>query len=731
MYRKKSRGWYKHKDFILIDLACLFMALILAYLIRNGSVRNLFTLGIYRNVMIFVILVDLFLIILFESYKGVLRRGRYQELRSVIRQMILIELASGLYLFTVSGGHAFSRIILYLMGIFYVLLSYCTRIIWKKRLLHKMAEGGEHSLYIVTNYDLASKVIQNVKEHNYNRYNINGLILIDKDMTGKEIAGVPVVADLNNASSFICQQWVDEVFVNVDETYPYPQELIEELLEMGMPVHVNLAKVRSTPGQKQFVEAIGGYTVLTTTMNYATDRQALAKRVLDILGGLVGCFLTGIIFIFIAPAIYISSPGPIFFSQTRIGKNGKPFKMYKFRSMYMDAEERKAELMAQNKMSDGRMFKLDFDPRVIGNKILPDGTRKTGIGEFIRKTSLDEFPQFWNVLNGTMSLVGTRPILQDELRQYELHHRARIAIKPGITGMWQVSGRSDITDFEEVVRLDTEYISKAMNEKERQETKAGLKRFIAEDQINEILECVDSSQYNLIDLERAHQLLKKKTSNVADNLHYKVFDLKRRFERIVHPTGLFIVLLGVDGAGKTTIAENLKARYVTAFRKIDHYHSRVRVLKDISQLKKDATPIDASNPHGKKQKAGKFTSVAKFGYYFLDFLIGNVKIAIAKIKSTLVLVERYYYDYSIDKVRYNLNLSDKFLSFFEHFVLKPDVIFILTGDSKKLLDRKHEITIDEIDEQKRKLNERFINNPKAVFIDTTEGQLNSMHKILI
>ena len=220
MYRKKSRGWYKHKDFILIDLACLFMALILAYLIRNGSVRNLFTLGIYRNVMIFVILVDLFLIILFESYKGVLRRGRYQELRSVIRQMILIELASGLYLFTVSGGHAFSRIILYLMGIFYVLLSYCTRIIWKKRLLHKMAEGGEHSLYIVTNYDLASKVIQNVKEHNYNRYNINGLILIDKDMTGKEIAGVPVVADLNNASSFICQQWVDEVLINIDEEYP-------------------------------------------------------------------------------------------------------------------------------------------------------------------------------------------------------------------------------------------------------------------------------------------------------------------------------------------------------------------------------------------------------------------------------------------------------------------------------------------------------------------------------
>lgn len=463
MYRKKSRGWYKHKDFILIDLICLFLSLLIAHLIRNGSVQSLFRAGIYRNMISFVILADLFLIIIFESYKGVLRRGHYQELHSVIRQMILLELASGLYLFTVSDGHSFSRTVLYLMGVFYVFLSYGTRIAWKKHLIHKMAEGGEHSLYIVTNYDQAAKVIQNVKEHNYNRYNINGLIIIDKNAVGRKISGIPVVAELENAASYICQQWVDEVFVNIDESYSYPDELIQELLEMGMVVHVNLAKVKSTSGQKQFVETVGGYTVLTTTMNYATDRQAFAKRALDILGGLVGCFLTGIIFIFVAPAIYISSPGPIFFSQTRIGQNGKPFKMYKFRSMYMDAEERKAELMAQNKMSDGRMFKLDFDPRVIGNKILPDGSRKTGIGEFIRKTSLDEFPQFWNVLNGTMSLVGTRPILQDELLKYELHHRARIAIKPGITGMWQVSGRSDITDFEEVVRLDTEYISKAMS----------------------------------------------------------------------------------------------------------------------------------------------------------------------------------------------------------------------------------------------------------------------------
>ena len=460
MYRQKSKGWYKHKDFIFMDLCCIVIAFILADWFRHEAIINLYTDEIYRNTIIFIVLLDLCVSVVYESYKGVLKRGYYLEFNAVLKQTIIAELGTGLYLFSIDNGHNFSRIVLYLMGIIYTGLTYLTRILWKKHLKSKMAEEGEHSLYIVTNENSAEDVIRNVRENNYNLYDINGLVIIDKDMTGSWISGIPVVAELKDASAYICQKWVDEVFINVDEDYPFPQELMDELLEMGMVVHQNLAKIKNMQGQKQMIETVGGYTVLTTSMNFATDRQAFAKRTLDIVGGLVGCILTGIIYIFIAPAIYISSPGPIFFSQVRIGQNGKPFKMYKFRSMYMDAEERKAELMAQNKMSDGRMFKLDFDPRVIGNKILPDGRKKTGVGEFIRKTSLDEFPQFWNVLKGDMSLVGTRPILQDELEQYELHHRARIATKPGITGMWQVSGRSNITDFEEVVRLDTEYITK-------------------------------------------------------------------------------------------------------------------------------------------------------------------------------------------------------------------------------------------------------------------------------
>ena len=251
---------------------------------------------------------------------------------------------------------------------------------------------------------------------------------------------------------------MDEIFIFMNSDLDYPMELVEDFNQMGITTHVAIARTRSQEDPKQFVERIGGVVYMTKTMNYASARQLFLKRAIDIAGGLVGCLLMVLIMIVVGPIIYLSSPGPIFFAQERIGRNGRKFKMYKFRSMYMDAEERKKELMSQNKIGDGMMFKMDFDPRIIGNKILPDGTKKTGIGQFIRRTSLDEFPQFINVLKGDMSLVGTRPPTIDEWEKYESHHRARMAFRPGITGLWQVSGRSNITDFEEVVNLDTKYI---------------------------------------------------------------------------------------------------------------------------------------------------------------------------------------------------------------------------------------------------------------------------------
>lgn len=170
-----------------------------------------------------------------------------------------------------------------------------------------------------------------------------------------------------------------------------------------------------------------------------------AKRVLDILGAIVGLIITGLIAIPIAIAMYFDDPGKLFYSQIRCGFEGKPFKIWKFRSMIANAEQQKHLVKNQAK---GHIFKNENDPRI------------TKVGCFLRRTSLDEFPQFWNVLRGDMSLVGTRPPTVEEVAMYDEHHLMRLKVKPGITGEWQVRGRSQVLDFEEIVRMDLDYQQK-------------------------------------------------------------------------------------------------------------------------------------------------------------------------------------------------------------------------------------------------------------------------------
>lgn len=458
MYRKDSTGWIKHVDFIILDLICLQVAFVLAYAL-SGYGFNPYQLILYRNMAVFIEIADLLVLFAMGTLKNVLKREYYKNFVITVQHGVVLGAIILFYLFMLQEGRQYPRPVLVLNIVIYIFLTYLVRELWKRMLRKKMVEGENRSLLLVVSADVASAVVESMKENNYARYKIAGIAVIDNEMTGKYVDGVKVVANMENAAEYVCKGWIDEVLIVTSGVVPYPKELIEQFTETGVTVHLNLAKVKNVPGKKQFVEKVGDYTVLTTSINYASTRELMLKRLMDIAGGLVGCLITGILFIFVAPAIYIASPGPIFFVQERVGKNGKRFKMYKFRSMYMDAEERKAELMKDNKLGDEKMFKLDFDPRVIGNKILPDGTHKTGIGDFIRRTSIDEFPQFFNVLKGDMSIIGTRPPLISETNLYELHHRARLAIKPGITGMWQVSGRSDITDFEEVVRLDKEYIT--------------------------------------------------------------------------------------------------------------------------------------------------------------------------------------------------------------------------------------------------------------------------------
>lgn len=457
MYKKGSKSWFKHGDFLVLDLICLHIAFVLSYVIRHGFI-NPYRIEVYRSMAIFLTMADIMIIFLFETLKNVLKRGYYKEFAAIVQQTLILELLATLYLFSVQDGFIYSRITLYAMGLIYLLVTYFVRLGWK-RLLRKRLKDERTSLIIITTESMAESVVHEIVDYSFERYKLAGIVVIDKNMEGQSVHKIPVVATVRTAADFVCREWVDEALVVMPPRDPLPEQLINQLSETGITVHINVGQLPEFEGKRQFVEKIGRYTVLSTSINYATDKQLLGKRILDIIGGLVGCLITIVLFIFIAPAIKKESPGPVFFTQTRIGKNGRKFKMYKFRSMYMNAEEMKKELMDQNNMKDGMMFKMDFDPRVIGNKILPNGQKKTGIGDFIRRTSLDEFPQFFNVLKGDMSLVGTRPPTLDEWEKYELRHRARLSIKPGITGLWQVSGRSKITDFEEVVKLDKQYIT--------------------------------------------------------------------------------------------------------------------------------------------------------------------------------------------------------------------------------------------------------------------------------
>ena len=483
MYKRNAQGWIKHLDFMLWDILVLQGSFILGYMIRHGWGEWPYLEPDYRALAIILVVVDILVTVLFNTLHNVMKRGYMKEFIETIKHVTLVLLVMSLYLFSTQGGDTYSRITLYLTSGFHLILGYLIRILWKPVIKNISKKKGKGTMILVADEETVPRILDRASD--LDDFEYAGIILSNRDGTGETINNVKVVSNIENAADYICREWVDEIFVYpehlsdlktasyeaigeyIEDTYgtqktekPTEQsgvaKLIEQCREMAIPIHIRLPI--SSSGGKSFMEKVGGYNVLTMTANYVSPIQMVIKRLFDILGGLIGSIFALIVIAIIGPKIKKESPGPILFKQTRIGLNGKRFKFYKIRSMYMDAEERKKELMDQNRVSDGMMFKLDWDPRIIGNKIV-DGKQVTGIGEKIRSTSLDEFPQFFNVLKGDMSLVGTRPPTEDEWEKYKYHHRARLATKPGLTGMWQVSGRSEITDFEEVVKLDTEYIN--------------------------------------------------------------------------------------------------------------------------------------------------------------------------------------------------------------------------------------------------------------------------------
>lgn len=454
MYRRKPQGWLKHIDFCALDLVALLLSFVLAAFSRHG-IECLHFGRHYAGIFGFYLMTVVCLHVVNNTFSGVLQRGYYREFASTVKHVVIAEVVAITYLFMVQQSEDFSRVVIFLVALYYILISYGFRILWKRIVRKTGFFFNRVALYIITTEELAAATVRSLGK---GEYLIQGMCILERDCIGEVIEEVPVTSNVDTIQEFLRDKWVDEVYISLPDQFPAPNDLINRLTEMGIVVHVELDKAGTEAWQIRQVQYIGHQMVQTISMTNVSTRHVIAKRAMDIVGGIVGCLFTVVLTVFVGPLIYIQSPGPIFFSQTRVGKNGKKFKMYKFRSMYPDAEARKQELMKENRIEDGLMFKLEADPRIIGCKILPDGTVKKGIGNIIRDYSLDEFPQFFNVLKGDISLVGTRPPTVDEWEKYNYHHRARLAIKPGITGLWQISGRSNITDFEEVVELDKKYI---------------------------------------------------------------------------------------------------------------------------------------------------------------------------------------------------------------------------------------------------------------------------------
>ena len=428
----------------LIDIFCILCSGALAFGIRYGRLYGAFQHG--DQVWLVVTMCLLYILInVFANFNHhFFRRGYFDELVSVVRLEIALSICWIVLLYAMHRSTELSRLVFCYFVVSDTILMYIGRICFKQYMtrVYKYSKYSSH-LLLVTSSGKAGALIDNLIAYKeWNRV-LSGLVFLDKDETGMEFMGYPVVA----SKETLLHNEIDEVFIAYTDGIKSDtlKEWVSELEQMGVIVDVNIDAFDLLSHGNKNLNQVGKYAVVTFARNVISTRQLIMKRLLDIAGALVGMVILGIATVFVAPAIKLESPGPVFFGQTRIGKNGRRFTFYKFRSMYQDAEQRKKELMAKNEVH-GLMFKMENDPRI------------TKVGRFIRKTSIDELPQFWNILKGDMSLVGTRPPTVDEFERYEAKHKCRLSMTPGLTGLWQVSGRSDIKDFDEVVQLDMQYI---------------------------------------------------------------------------------------------------------------------------------------------------------------------------------------------------------------------------------------------------------------------------------
>lgn len=411
MNRKHTKGWMKHGDFIIIDIILLQLCYVLAYLLLHG-ISNPYASESFQELALLMSAGQLLVILFSSHYRSILGRKSISELISIIIYSVEILAVTLIFLFAIKKSSDYSRLQVFVTLGSFVIFDFAAKQLNKVRVLRSLKkENNQRQLVLVTSRKYVEEAVQKLKESVTKNIHIKAVVLMDgfdarKELgkTGKtgclpederyvfrgidpECAVMPLS---KNALEWISHEWVEGVFILQPADQVFPQELMEGLIKMGITMYYSMTALDDARWPAVDIQKLGGYKVLTSSTKFISTGWLVLKRIIDILGGIVGCIFTLLLTIVIGPMIYFKDPGPIFFKQQRIGRNGKPFTIYKFRSMYMDAEERKASLMSQNKMS-GLMFKMDDDPRIIGSEKKGKDGKPKGIGNFIRGKSLDGY----------------------------------------------------------------------------------------------------------------------------------------------------------------------------------------------------------------------------------------------------------------------------------------------------------------------------------------------------
>ncbi len=446
MYYNQNQ-WFQ-LSILIMDSAVSALVFIITGITKPESAAQLINTEAWNEVVLVVILACMASFVISAVHRDFFKRGYLHELNRVFLFTTLVNLLVVMYIYATHNDlklHV-AHLLYFQIGSLVTIYGFHITV---KKLYRKYCKGPMGTkLLVIADLENLESTCKNLQQSNMRDRAIGVVILGSGDVDSLKPCGLKQIVPPRNIIDYIVQNPVDEVLLSIDETKYLSQEiqtLRNQIMMSGSVFSLRLWSVGKSESQVLHLSEFGNAYIMSFADRKYSFILVQCKRLMDIVGGFVGSALTVLLSVFLIPAILIESPGPVFFKQKRVGRNGRVFTILKFRSMYRDAEERKAELMNQNKMQ-GLLFKMDNDPRI------------TKVGKFIRRTSLDEFPQFFNVLKGDMSLVGTRPPTVDEFRQYSCEQKKRLCFRPGITGIWQTSGRNNITDFHDVLEMDLRYI---------------------------------------------------------------------------------------------------------------------------------------------------------------------------------------------------------------------------------------------------------------------------------